>query len=470
MGKIVILPVFVFMTTLGCKSNPEGEGPKAGKDAPKVDSKDAPKVDEPAKVCAADPAWVKTPSPADSANFASTSNCAFHQWGYQSFLWLTSPAADGGLVFEGFANPKNLFVPEPGAYPGRPPGPEVLMLARVGKSQTTADIDSIFQAGPGNKILVDQNLEPIFYSNHLNQDFWDFIAAPDHQFNLLANLQKADPTLDFTVNSIELKASWRVAEKAGKVLIPDADERFFVVSTVIPTVSVDDEGMIVEQNDKPIEVKMALIGMHVAGVVKGHPEFIWATFEHVDNAPKCDAIPATEPAAAPTLGPSGQPWSLYDGKAPKSAANQFDTNNPLGPVNICLAHGQGGGSEDNTRAIVELNASVHALQGDSKWANYELGGAIWTNGDVPVNNGAFPPDAPTTATQLGSLQLANTTMESFTQNDNCFACHNAGAHEVAPGGLEPSEVNAKHINLSHFVVNFQAVAQGRSSAQAKPSK
>ena len=30
--------------------------------------------------------------------------------------------------------------------------------------------------------------------------------------------------------------------------------------------------------------KLAMVGMHVVGrAVKGHPEMIWATFEHVDN-------------------------------------------------------------------------------------------------------------------------------------------------------------------------------------------
>ena len=32
-------------------------------------------------------------------------------------------------------------------------------------------------------------------------------------------------------------------------------------------------------------VLMALVGMHVVGSTAGHPEMIWATFEHKNNAP-----------------------------------------------------------------------------------------------------------------------------------------------------------------------------------------
>jgi hypothetical protein len=32
-------------------------------------------------------------------------------------------------------------------------------------------------------------------------------------------------------------------------------------------------------------VQLALVGMHVVGSAAGHPEMIWATFEHVNNAP-----------------------------------------------------------------------------------------------------------------------------------------------------------------------------------------
>ncbi len=328
------------------------------------------------------------------------------------------------------------------------------MLARVGKSKTTADVDDIFQAGPGNKILVDQNGEVVFYSNHLNGTFWNFIVAS--QLYDLDKLRVTQPGTDFPVGALELKAAWRIAEKNGRTLIDNAEQRFYVIETSIPTVTVNDAGTIVEEKDKMIPAKMALIGMHVTGTVKGHPEFIWATFEHVDNAPQCADNPLQPAAEGP--GPTG-PWSLYKSGTPTGQANQFDVSDPLAVVNVCLVNPQGGGSNENRNAVTTLNENIHALSMNVPWLNYELGGGVWTSGQVPLNNGAFSPDDRTKgATQLGSLALANTTMETFTQNENCFSCHNGGGHEIVVAG-QGTEVNPKNINLSHFVVNYQAVQQ-----------
>ncbi len=407
--------------------------------------------------CTAESAWVTAPSEPDPGAFSPNSQCSFHQWSYQNFLWLTSPdPGTGQTIFEGFANPNKLFVQggpsEP--YPGRG-GPEpTRMLARLEKSGTSADIEDIFQAGPGGKILVDQNGEVVFYSNHLNEVFWDFIVK-NSLYDLATLKATKGPALNFAQGALELKASWRVAKKGEKVLIEDADSRFHVVDTVIPTVTVDAAGHIKEDWAKSIPARMALIGFHIAGTVKGHPEFIWATFEHVDNAPVAASDPSKAAASGP--GPTG-PWSLYKPGTPTGACNQFDSGNPLAVVNICLENPQGGGDADNKEAVKTLNANVASIPPTAPWGNYMLGGAVWTDGTVPLNNGAFAPGASPPATQLGSLALANTSMETFTQQDNCFACHNGGAHEIAVDSGS-TEVNAKSVNLSHFVVNYQAVEQ-----------
>lgn len=401
--------------------------------------------------CRADPAWISSPSEPDAEAFEADSNCSFHQWAYQTFLWLTSPREGSGrLVLEGLANPIELFRPGgPGApYPGRAADEAPRLLARTAKSRATADIEDVFQAGPGNRILVDQNGEVVYYSNHLNEVYWDFVV--EHELYDLGRLQSFPAETDFPVGALELKASWRIAVKDGQTLIEGAAERFHLIEAEVPTVGVNEKGIVVEDKSRPIAATMALVGLHVTGVVKGHPEFIWATFEHVDNAPVYASTPTSDP------GPSG-PWSFYAPGTPRNQTNQFDQNDPLAVVNVCLVHEHGGGSKANQTAIETLNASVRALQGDSLWSHYFLGGAVWTNGDVPLNNGAFAPGSED-ATQLGSLDLANTTLETFTQNDNCFACHNAGAHEVVVGD-RATEVGAKHVNLSHFIVNYQAVQQ-----------
>ena len=401
-----------------------------------------------------------TPSEPDAAAFSANSNCSFHQWAYQTFLWLTSPAPggkDGELVFEGFANPDALFVPggPTGPYPGGSDGPHV--LARFGKSRNSADPVDIFQAGPGNKGLYDQAGNIVYYVNHLDQTYWDFVV--DNKLFDLEVLKSIDPTLDFTVGSLELKSSWRIAKLDGKDVIPDAAKRFFTLDAVVPSVAPNpDTGVLEEHKDKPLNVTLALVGMHVTGVVNGHPEFIWATFEHIDNAPTC--------ADAPQANTHGG-WNFNDGQATADASNQFNVGDPTAVVNVCQFNPNGTGATndqdqlDNQNAIVTLNNNVQRLIADntpdSLWSNYRLIGAEWTNGSIPLNNGSFAPED-TKGTQLGSLLLANTSMETFTQNDNCFSCHNGGAHEFVVGE-QSTQVGAKHINLSHFVVSYQATQQ-----------
>ncbi len=396
-------------------------------------------------------------------------NCAFHQWAYQMFLWLGEPSsgtAGAPLNFETMADPQKVLrlggpdKPYPGHAADEPPS----VLARLAKSDNTVDANDIFQAGPGKQILVDQAGNVIYYSSLINQDFWDFVTA--NTLYDLGSLTSVSPTLDFPVNALELKLSWRVAailddnDKPIKTFIPNASSLFHTENQKVPVVSVVD-GKINDDSGETMRAQLALIGAHVVGVVKDHPEFIWATFEHKANAPDCSAVPTAEPSPV-----GGLAWSLYTPNSPVSVQNQFDVNNPLNVVSVCREVPYGGGDAGNIANIQSLNASVLANQSGSVWANYELVGAQWTTGtnaagqdDIPGANGApvNPGD-----TQIGSLELANTSMETFTQDANCFACHNGGVQTVTVGD-SGQIVPAKHLNLSHFIVNYQAWLQKQKS-------
>ena len=139
----------------------------------------------------------------------------------------------------------------------------------------------------------------------------------------------------------------------------------------------------------------------------------------------------------------------------------FDFNTPLPftgeppltgqSTNVCqeYAYGNEYGSAingndtgANSQAIHDLNESLVGKNGILSslpmedpmqiWSNYQMVGAIWTkdgkdSGNLPVphKGGKADPHSP----QRGSLELTNTTMETFQQgNDsyipNCFGCHN----------------------------------------------
>ncbi len=412
--------------------------------------------------------WFPTTPFPDGNDFPQSgtlNNCAFHQWAYQMFLWLGEPSssdADAPLNFETLAAPDKVL--RPGGpdkpYPGRAAGEQPRIMVRLAKSKQTVDANDIFQAGPGAQVLVDQAGNVVYYTGLLNEDFWNFVTA--NKLYDLSALTSISPTQDFPVNTLELKLSWRVAailddnDQPQKVFIPNASTLFHTEKQTVPVVEVIN-GKVTDNTGKTMRAELALIGMHVVGVVKNHPEFIWATFEHKANAPDCSAVPtgSTSPVA-------GLPWSLYTPNSPVTVQNQFDVNNPLAVISSCRMTPYGGGNEQNTDNIQSLNASVAPHLSGSVWANYELVGAQWTGGNdaIPGPNGA------PLSIQIGSLDLANTTMETFTQDTNCFGCHNGGVHTVTVGN-SGQIVPAKHLNLSHFIVNYQAWLQAMQAKQNK---
>ena len=73
----------------------------------------------PQSACTAPGSWFPTtPQP---VNFPVSSNCDFHQWAWQEFLWLMQPSAASPALpnFLTFADPRDLFVASPPPYPGR---------------------------------------------------------------------------------------------------------------------------------------------------------------------------------------------------------------------------------------------------------------------------------------------------------------------------------------------------------------
>jgi len=180
-----------------------------------------------------------------------------------------------------------------------------------------------------------------------------------------------------------------------------------------------------------VPATLALIGMHVVGTVPGHPEFIWATFEQVDNAPLCSATPARAVNDS-----TGNPWSLYPGNLQCATCNQVNSPASFKPTPICrvLAYGDTSTTTPNAQNIQSLNASVQSqLASNSILRFYRLIGGQWTTpGGLPATFGD-------SSNVRGSPLLANTTMESFHQdtskNITCFTCHNSG----------PKNLNVSHV-------------------------
>jgi hypothetical protein len=396
-------------------------------------------------------------------------DCDFYHFAWQTFLYLTQPVGGGDnrARFLSFETPAHLFN-IPGVF-GEPESTRKLTLTpRVLKPQQANSLDSIEQA-ISKGVLIDRNGHPLFYGLHVNDAFAQFIRT--NGYTDLDKLAAAPADQEFKIGCIELKSSWRIVE-AGE----DAS-KFYTTTALVPKLALKD-GKIILDNAHPVDKNVALVGLHVVGRVKGHPEFVWATFEHMDNAPDLPTG-ATGDTKVTT-----DDWTF----CPKDTLKRFCNLNPvssstnplrlidgdrliLAPTTPVYREFPFGG--DDPRAIVSLTTSVHEQLPDSLgvWRNYELIGATWL--DKPTGTDRpdpFKEGVPFTREQeAGATFLSNTTMETYTQIAfNCFDCHDTRAvdpPQIPTGGAVPTApFPAKRLNVSHIITN--AYFQGKQ-AKAK---
>lgn len=402
----------------------------------------APVAPPPAPACAADRTWIDAPSLPGEVPDAPDGGCGFHQFMWQSFLYLVQPtrADPKRLEFETWMPSYGIFVakgqsPTPWGQPAphacSKPGSDEWLFTNI-----------INQAGAGQP-LIDPAGKNVHYGLIVDRHSYDTITQCNLYRSHCASsldrtvagdpgidLGKLYPTLAFPVGTIELKTAWRV--------VPDGDPTAKDFYTA--------RGYIQDPTGGACElVTLGLVGLHIVSKTADHPEFVWATFEHKSNAPDCTDLDAKPPV--------GDRWTFFD----RAACANCDTNvyRPGKPTQVCRMHPWGdpgvgitpnGSTCDtdpnqyickpevkqalaaNTRSMVALNEAVAAMITASGsfapvWANYVLVGDAWTR------NGVLPPSY---QYQQGALAAANTAMETYVQNgesgmtnpNNCFSCHN----------------------------------------------
>jgi hypothetical protein len=263
-------------------------------------------------------------------------------------------------------------------------------------------------------------------------------------------IPELEPAVDYLSMAVEVKSAWvdasAVADKSKHVL----------QNLEVPVYDRTDPNHWLMIGSETRE--LALVGMHVVGTVKDHPEMVWATIEHVSNAPDSTYYYTDTSGTVQTVsGPQpGSSWIYSNGTVvdsitlhargcdgyppPASCLNKTDIvsvgdnevigpngNDPIEASNVTRLHPWGNVQSktdsfavSQTTQIISLNNDVMAhvknlLAGDPR-QYYYLSGAIWTsNGSIP-DNGDYQYNT-------GSLILANTTMETFHQELSCFGCH-----------------------------------------------
>ena len=372
----------------------------------------------------------QTPAPAEGADspFAAseTTNCIFHQWSWQKFLWLTVPDSSKTPLF---LRDKSISQIDPYMNPVTIPSGASVVLSE----------SEIKQAGSSGILTSNPNFNngssaTVYYAIYMNDTMFD--TATTYGQQLINGTLKPNNTKVYPVGSLELKTSW-IATTA----IPQSDlSKYYTTNASI-------NGVMTE---------VALLGMHVVGVVENHPEFIWATFEHNSLSPAFDWTKGTASADVDKLlfkkgsvsNLDGITWSGSAPKAQSEAYTLFLYGVPRvegsNPKTNFMETSQT--EPKNFNNIDTINKCV-AKELSDVWNNYAYTGSIWINTDgltpteqvaLLIKEGYGLGSATPGSVARGSLNSANITMETFTQTfepslssinaenlTNCLSCHSA---------------------------------------------
>ena len=424
----------------------------------------------PTNPCLADSDWFtvdpltetrKTPAPLEGMNSAfanndSVTNCDFHQWSWQKFLWLTNENANGTPFF---MDSLHRVTPQGGIMSGT-----TLALSSISQASGTADILQT----PGKAT------QTVYYSIFMN----DIMYTTMVEYGNIANTNP-DSLLKKTypVGSLELKVSW-----INVSAIDTTDSSYYITDAMISGVS----------------TRVAMLGMHVVGVVENHPEFIWATFEHDNLAPKYNWDEATPTQDATATDTVGHPFFAKNAKATVTnlSSNSASHSNifsvyefgvPVkreGDSTVYMITSQDGA--ENVEHITNINADVKS-QLTGLWNNYFYNGSLWidTENYPTLDDQAHLLDtlkyniseASHGKLLRGSVAEYNITMETYVQVGfsptsihqntnadnlaNCFSCHSA---------VHSNQQNVKHYSplyISHVFTKYVDSLAGMNAIDIK---
>jgi len=241
--------------------------------------------------------------------------------------------------------------------------------------------------------------------------------------------------------SIILKVSW-------KVLDPKDDKgKFHTVDALVSMPRHD------PQSEPPcLRKTLGLVGFHVMHKTKTRPQWIWTSFEHVDNVPEQKDVEARNLKAS---------YNFFDPSCDAAKCNVNETPpRPWEPKHaLGLKFHNKEFKSQITRVIPltddtkEMNKKFQDILGKTVWKNYMLLSTQWpsdfgctrrfTAGPEPSTDFKKEPDM--TCAPVPTF-LANSTLETYSQgseplaSSSCMACHgNAVSYQQRPPNLKPED-------------------------------
>ncbi len=332
------------------------------------------------------------------------------------------------------------------------------VLMMVSKFGTVAEELNQAFAGP----LPDQTGLFTRYEVRVDRPYYDYVRARKLYNRSNWPTGKQPPIVlpassDSALGSIEVKGAWRDLSK-----VPERFQKRFY--TELALVAVPDTCSIDPGTQRVVcdcrSIKAGLVGFHIAHKTQQFPQWVWSTFEQVDNLGE---DPTTPKDMQPSYydpdyykkygGPRSNPPD-HPGASRVPKADDFD-HTPVNVVRLSQIPSTPAGN-----STMDFNQRYRALMKGTVWENYVLIGTQWST--LP----SWPPQTPKsdfgcedgTLPTAGGLAfpacgVSNITMETYHQLDSCQNCHQGAQRSGAdfswilanraytPGGTTNSIIN-----------------------------
>lgn len=300
-----------------------------------------------------------------------------------------------------------------GVCPGAPAGQKVFV--RYTKGDSVVEISNQAFSYP----LIDQSLNYAVYEVLFNQAQYNFIRGADSDpaswLYLVKNLAAREPvsmptsTPPATQGALMVKAGWKILDPAK-----DNPAHFYTVTAQV----YDPLGKTCSAQS------VGLVGLHLVQKLAAFPEWIWSTFEQVENVPAS----GTTAAGHYSFNNGTNSPATVGGYAnrPPVMAPRLQPKSDRKPVQVTRLNT----IPDSTAA---LNPKFQALLGKTVWRYYQLVFTQWPTQPLRFKTmeagGLYPADSGGAFPVNG---VTNSVMETYFQSptdaagaggNSCMSCH-----------------------------------------------
>jgi hypothetical protein len=360
--------------------------------------------------------------PPTTAPAANASQDLFDQYSWQMFIAMNWPAQNGqrgdpdcskqpgdagNTVWQTYKPVEEIFLPQ-GANPGpwnTPQKAKSLGIINIAALKNSTQVNAIDQAVGG--WLIDQAGNPTYYDISANEDSYDYIV--NNQYYNAEVVSKAN-NISFPTGVIEIKSSWRI--------LSTSDNASRYLTQLARVATFDDQG----KRTGVTEAYLGLVGLHIITKVNGYPQWIWSTFEQIDNVPPKALVHGQwvdQPA-------SGMAYSYFNASAPAASLNQSPCDwQTQGAHLVCVPKpGTTFQTPNPLNRVTPIAEVTNKVNADYR-SNPDLQKSVLKYYQLITTQRPLMPDNPSNPLGQPTPSLsANVTMESYIQpNSSCMNCH-----------------------------------------------